>query len=209
MRIWAIAAAAALSAMAASGAEKPVPVGAFRAIEASAGMSVTIEPGAPSATLSGDPRYFDRVIVEMSGDTLRISRKSWSNWGSSWRDQVHVRVTGPADLARIVASSGADVTALSIAARDLDVRASSGAELRVAGSCANLQAEASSGADLDARQLKCQTVEARASSGADLDVFAETTARASASSGADATVHGPGVLTERSSNSGGSARKAS
>jgi hypothetical protein len=209
MRALVLAAAAAAASILAAADERPVAIGAFSAIEAAAGMSVTVEPGAPRATLVGDPRYFDRVIVEVQGDTLKISRKSWTSWGSSWRDQVKVRVTGPADLKRLAASSGADLTAVKLVGGAVDLDASSGAELKVAGTCTTLRAEASSGADLDARKLICQDASASASSGADLDVYAEKTARGGASSGADVTVHGTANLVEKSSSSGGSVRKSS
>jgi hypothetical protein len=209
MRLLGLAAATAMVAMTAAADEKPVAIGPFSGIEAAAGMSVTVTPGAPSATLVGDPRFFDRVIVDMRGDTLRITRKTQMGWGFSWRDQVTVRVTGPADLKRLAASSGAELTAESLAGGDVDLEASSGAELIVGGSCGTVRADGSSGADLDARRLKCKDANARASSGADVDVYADKTARANASSGADVTVYGPGTLVEKSSSSGGGVRKAS
>jgi hypothetical protein len=209
MRALVLAAAALAASWMAAADEKPVAIPTFSAIEAAAGMSVTVAPGAPLVTLIGDPRYFDRVIVAVQGDTLTISRKSWTKWGSSWRDQVKVRVTGPADLRRLAASSGADLTVPKLVGGAVELDASSGAELKVAGTCTTLSAEASSGADLNARQLICQEASARASSGADLDVYAEKTARGRASSGADVTVHGPANMVEKSSSSGGSVRKAS
>lgn len=207
MRLWILAAMAMAAAMTATAEEKAVAIGAFTDIEAATGMTVTVTPGAPSATLVGDARYFDRVIVEMRGDTLSIRRKSWG-WGSSWRDQVKVRVTGPAALKRLAASSGAELSVANLVTTDLVLEASSGAELEVAGACQTLRADASSGADLMARKLICQDVTANASSGADADVYAEKTARGGASSGADVTIYGPATLVDKSSSSGGSVRKA-
>lgn len=182
---------------------KTVAVTPFTAVEVSAGVDVAFSPGAPSAVLTGDERYFDRITVTQKGETLSIGRRT-QGLMEAWNDPVTVALTGPAALTRIAASSGADINATAVAAADLSVSASSGAVVRVSGTCAALDADASSGASVQASALQCADATGAASSGGQTHMFAATTARARASSGGAVRVHGPASLVERSESSGGS-----
>jgi hypothetical protein len=202
MRLLGLAIGAFAVAGTAVGAEQPVPIGPFAAIEASSGIDVTFSPGPPSAVLVGDAAKFDRVDVRVEGDRLIVRRKGGILVGA-WRGEVKVRVTGPAQLTALTASSGANLEATGIAASDLRLTSSSGADLRVSGVCENLRADASSGSDLNAKDLICADVSAEASSGADAIVHAEKSLRAGASSGGDVAHYGPASAVDVRESSGG------
>jgi hypothetical protein len=202
MREFGLAALALVLLGAAAASEQAVPIGPFTAIEASSGMDVTFSPGPPSAVLVGDATKFDRVEVRVEGDRLLVRRKSGRMFGT-WRGEVKVRVTGPAALTALTASSGADLDATGVVARVLRLSSSSGADLKISGTCEDLSADASSGADIAAKNLICGNVRVDASSGADAVVHAEQSIRASASSGADVVYSGPVGAIAVSESSGG------
>ena len=184
-------------------ASRAVQVGAFSAIDASRGLRVTVTPGAPSVTLAGDPNYFDRVKVEVVGDTLKLSRVTgfaW-HWGG-WRDQVVLRVTAPT-LTAAEASSGSDVKISLLAAGALSLSASSGGDIRIDGTCGALTASASSGGGVGAKGLRCSSAIGHASSGGDVSVFATVSASGHASSGGDVSIYGPARIDEVDESSGG------
>ena len=198
-----LAYAAAAPANADPATTRAVPVGAFSGVQASEALAVTVTTGAPSVTLVGDPRYFDRVQVRVTNGTLRLSRVAGGTWHwGGWRDEVKVRVTAPT-LSSVEASSAADITVRAIEAGGLSLTASSGADLVIDGKCGALTATASSGADVHAEKLICNSATARASSGADVIVFATASASGDASSGGDVLIRGPARIGDTSESSGG------
>ncbi|KRA45593.1 head GIN domain-containing protein [Devosia sp. Root635] len=133
-----------------------------------------------------------------------------------------IDITLPA-LTGLEASAGADVRAEGITSDQLDVTASSGAnislpdarlgtvragsssgaDLTLSGTADSISAEASSGADLDAADLVAATAKAEASSGADVSVHATARLAVNASSGGDVNVHGNPAERDVDTSSGG------
>lgn len=181
---------------------KSYSLSGFDEVDVSAGVDVVLKQGPFAVSVDAPRGYLDQLNIELEGSRLVISRKShmlWIGSGPSYK----VTVTAP-DYKAIETSSGADVLADNLAFKDLRVSVSSGADVKISGTCAGLRVNASSGADFKGDDLKCQTAEAEGSSGADILAFATASARGHASSGADIRFSGNPAQVDKSSSSGGS-----
>lgn len=176
----------------------------FDKVDVSAGIEAVVLQGAfdvKAETTKGES--FDNLIVEVKGDTLRISRKSSiMNWSG---EQYLVTVSAPAYSA-LEASSGSRLEGANLTLKDLSVQVSSGASMELAGACGALNLEISSGANFDGEDLRCATAMVEASSGASVDAFASQLADGAASSGANVTFHGQPKQVREDTSSGGSVR---
>ncbi len=175
----------------------------FRKVDASAGVEVVLAQGAfdvKAETTEG--QGFDKLIVEVNGDTLRISRKS-QMWTMGGGPRYRVTVSAPA-YSEIEASSGASLTGESLRLDAIEVDVTSGASVRLAGACTSLDLEMSSGASFSGDELRCDTAKVYASSGASAQAFAARSAKGSASSGASVSFSGNPAEVERDTSSGGS-----
>lgn len=174
----------------------------FDRVEVSAGVDTVINQG-PFDVKAEIKRGkdFDNLIVEVNGDTLRISRRSnMFTWGNG--PDYRVTVSAPSYSAFDV-SSGASVNGGNLSLKDVDVNISSGANATLRGTCARLDLDISSGAHFDGEGLHCEVAKVDASSGASADAFATQLADGNASSGGSVTFHGsPAKFTEDSSSGG-------
>ncbi|MBX3428983.1 MAG: DUF2807 domain-containing protein [Hyphomonadaceae bacterium] len=175
----------------------------FTKVEASAGTDVQVAVGgAFSVEVTG--RDANRIVTRVRGDTLVVEPVH----GFSWRGrQANVRVTMPR-LEGLSASSGADLIATGVNGGDIALDSSSGADLRVSGTCDRFTADASSGSDIDARNLRCQNGSVDVSSGADARVFADGRLDVDASSGGGVVAYGNPGIGNIDLSSGGSLRRA-
>lgn len=208
----------------ASAETRSFDVGAFTAIDVSAGIEVVFEAGpAQSISVENKKGDFSDIDVSVRGDTLVLKRKK-QNWGwnarrlgysvsvmapqisgleaSSGSDVAGTGMSG--DAIEIEVSSGADVSVASVNGRTVSVQTSSGSDATVSGVCTTVRAQASSGSDLSARDLICENAEANASSGSDISLHATTRLDADASSGADIDVYGGPTDVNTDKSSGGS-----
>jgi len=202
MRLFLAASALVLTMAGAAHAEVRNLTG-FTKVAANAGTDVEVTVGgAFRVEVTG--RDAARIITRISGDTLIVEPQR----GFSWRGrQANIRVTMPrAD--GFSASSGADLIATGVNAQDISLDSSSGADLRVSGSCRTFTADASSGADLDARNLRCESGAVDVSSGADARVFATGRIDIDASSGGGVLAYGNPGVGDIDLSSGGSFRRA-
>jgi len=174
----------------------------FDKIDLSAGVETVLRQGAfdvKAETTKG--KSFDNLIVEVDGDTLRISRKSsMFNWST---EEYRVTVSAPAYSA-LEASSGSRMEGENLTLKNLRVEVSSGASMELGGACDELDVDISSGASFDGANLRCATAMVDASSGASADAFASRLADGQASSGASVTFHGQPQEVREDSSSGGS-----
>ncbi|ADY30318.1 MULTISPECIES: head GIN domain-containing protein [Cellulophaga] len=99
------------------------------------------------------------------------------------------------------ASSGADIQ-IALVANSVNADCSSGADIKLSGKTNNLTVNASSGSDIDAYELKTKTCDADASSGADISVDVSDSLIADASSGADIKYSGTATVKKNKSSSG-------
>ena len=201
-------------------------VGAFDAIDISAGLDLSFETGtAQSVSVENTKGDFSDIDVLVRGDTLVLKRKK-QNWGwNNRRLKYSITVTAPqisgveassgsdvsgsgmsGEQVFVDVSSGADVSITGIDGGTVTVETSSGSDATVSGTWLTVRAESSSGSDLTARDLICQDGYADASSGSDISIHVTGSVNAEASSGADVDVYGSptDVVTDKSS--GGSVK---
>ena len=117
----------------------------------------------------------DDIKIRMDDDRLYVSRKS----GGLWKDnkaRVTVFVTAP-EIEELKASSGSSLKASGLTSPELEVDVSSGASVKLSGTCGELEIDASSGASLSAKELQCQSVEVSANSGASIKTYASQSCR--------------------------------
>jgi hypothetical protein len=173
-----------------------------------------------------DQALLDSVIVEQSGDILKIHRKdlgllkSLTTMFNSPSPKVYIHLpkldaatsSAGADLSiealsaeslDLSVSSGADITAVQLTVNSINGNSSSGGDLRLGGTCTDGNLSVSSGADIEAEYLKCVSIKVDASSGGDAAVYASEQLRANASSGADIEVHGEASQMSITTSSGG------
>ena len=194
---------AVLVALPAFADSKTYNLSGFDRVDVSAGIEVTFSQGPFSVKVDEPDGNFDRLIVEVRGNTLKIGRRN--NW-LDWRGVDYSATVSAPNLTAIDASSGSAFEGHNLSLRDLKVDVSSGANVEVSGSCAGLRVDVSSGADFEGEAMKCETASVDASSGADADAFATRSASGNASSGGNVTFHGKPVEFIKDTSSGGSVR---
>ena len=107
-------------------------------------------------------------------------------------------------LQGISAAAGAGVRAEGLAAStDLDVEASSGADVTLQGACQSLNAEVSTGASIDASALTCTAGEAEASTGGDMHINVNGPLNVEASTGGAIYTQGDAKIGEIELSTGG------
>lgn len=178
----------------------------FTRISASAGTRVEVEVG-PAFSVDVSGRDAERVVTRVSGDTLIIEPRR-TNWlfQRGPRDAV-IRVAMPR-VHGLDASSGATVRTRGVNGGAIELEASSGANLHVAGVCSNFTADASSGAGIRAEELRCETGSVDVSSGASVHIFASNRINVDASSGGDVIAHGNPGIDQIDLSSGGTFRRS-
>lgn len=186
---------------------KSYALSGFNTVSAYAGVNVVLNQGPFAVQASEASGNFDKLVVEVRGSRLIVSRTSSPFWWSpAPMRRYTVTVTAP-DYVAVEASSGSTVTGR-ISAGDLAASSHSGATLRLYGACASIRAEASSGATLGGQDMRCHKAQLSVNSGASLRAFADTEANSNASSGGNIVVHGNPASVERHTSSGGSIRMA-
>lgn len=202
MRLFLAASALVLTAAGVAQAETR-DLSGFTKVEANAGTDVQVTVGgAFRVEVTG--RDADRIVTRVVGDRLIVEPQR----GFSWRGrQANVHVTMPRTDG-LSASSGADLIATGVNADQINLDSSSGADLRVSGTCRSFNADASSGADIDARNLQCQDGSVDVSSGADARVYATGRLNVDASSGGGVLAYGNPGIGNIDLSSGGSLRRA-
>ena len=176
----------------------------FQNVDVSAGIRTTVTQGpfdVKAELVKGDS--FDNLIVEVKGDTLHVSRKSyiWDVGGPEY----HVKISAP-DFKSFEVSSGASLKGGNLTLKDVDVGVSSGASVQLDGACTALDLNVSSGASFDGEALRCDSASVDASSGGSADAFATMMADGEASSGASVTFYGKPAQFREDTSSGGSVR---
>ncbi len=177
---------AAVVALPAFADSKTYGLSGFDRVDVSAGIDVTLSQGPFSIRADEPDGNFDKLIVELRGDTLRIWRRNdWFDWRGI---DYSVAVSAP-NYVGLDVSSGARSKATTSSSGHQGRRLLR-ANVELSGSCAGLRVDVSSGADFDGEDLKCETASVDASSSADADAFAARSASSNASSGANVTFHG-------------------
>ncbi len=129
--------------------------------------------------------------------TLPVITALYSSSGADLNSESQIE----ADEIDLNASSGADIQ-ITLVANSVNADCSGGADIKLSGKTNNLTANASSGSDIDARELKTKNCDADASSGADISVDVSDSLIADASSGADILYTGNATVKKNKSSSG-------
>ncbi len=191
----------------------------FDQIEVSRGMNVYITQGSPAkVVVIADSNLHEVIETKVEGGVLKV----YVNENIRTAEEKKVMVTVE-KLTEVKATSGSNVysqnqfmsenlelSATSGANLNMEVNAkylkadcSSGANIHLSGLAKDAELEGSSGANLKGQELKADNCKMRASSGA--NVFASVTGRleAKASSGGNIVYYGEPTSTEIDSSSGG------
>ena len=195
----------------------------FDHIEVSRGLDVYLtQSETESLTVQADENLHDIIITKVENNILKIyteknisyseakkvmvSFKNISKISASSGSDVYSTGFLVVDNLELDASSGADMD-LEVKVKSLHCKASSGGDLKVNGIADALVAIASSGSDINARNLSTLTTNASASSGADIVVNVSQELTAKAASGADITYLGNPETINKSNEVSGSIKQ--
>jgi hypothetical protein len=196
----------------------------FTQVKASEGIDVYITQGQKaSIEVEADDNIISLIATDINNGVLTVHAKE--SIGRAKSKKVYVQLP---TIERIVSTSGADVIASDIlVVEDLEVKSnsgadveiqvraasvscstSSGADIKISGTADSLEADASSGSDIKARDLKVKTCNASASSGADITIHVSEKLIANSSSGGDINYYGnPESVSKNKSSAGGVHKK--
>lgn len=195
----------------------------FSTIKASEGLDVYLtQSETESISVEADENLQELILTEIEDGVLKIHTKE--NIGRATSKKIHISFK---TISSIISTSGSDVYATNtITADRLDLKSSSGSDmkldvntsvlncdassgsgLRVSGKTVKLYAEASSGSDIKAADLLAETSEVKASSGADITVNTSKDLTARASSGGDVKYYGNPTNVDKSDSSSGSIKQ--
>ncbi|MDR6300874.1 head GIN domain-containing protein [Mesonia maritima] len=201
---------------------KNIPITeSFTKISAEKGWDVILEKASTAELeIHAHQNLIDIFEYKVEDNTLIISAKN--NIGSAERKEIIVHYTE--NLQRIKASSGTELTSremieqenielkassgaevsLELKTASAEIEASSGAEINLQGTVINCKANVSSGAEIEAKKLRTKTANLKASSGGDLEMSVEKEITASSSSGGSIDYYGnPEQKNIKESTSGG------
>lgn len=198
--------------------------GSFDAIKVSTGIDLYLTMGnTEELKVVADDDIIDDLKTEVEDGTLKIymKRNNWFNWGSGHKTKkVYVTVK---ELGKLSASSGSDVEStntlegeslevkcssgsdlkLEVYYKNLSVDTSSGSDSKLRGKVKTLRVEASSGSDIDAGKLESSICYAKARSGSDVTINVSSELYADASSGSDINYYGSPAIIDIDKSSGG------
>ena len=188
--------------------------GDFTEISASEGLNVLVTQGEGfNIRVEADENIIDLIGTDISEGRLKVHAlknigrgtknvyvtlpKIESLSSSSGADLVVQNVI-KADNLELKATSGSDLR-VELQAIEVTAHTSSGADLKISGTADTLNAHASSGSDLEAQDLEVKVCFAEASSGSDIAVRVSESLKAEANSGGDISYAGdPTVETTHS-----------
>lgn len=148
--------------------------------------------------------YIDKIITTVEGGILKIYVKDRSFINFSWNHESKKVYVSFKELSKLYASSGSDVVSQALLKLgELDMDASSGADIELELEAKNVTAESSSGSDISLKG-KTDDFHVSASSGSDVDAgsFESRKCNASASSGSDVKVYVTEELSANASSGG-------
>lgn len=199
----------------------------FNAIKVSAGIDLYLTMGnSEQVKVVADGDIIDRIITKVENGTLRIYMKKSNlfNWGFNKTRKAYVTVkelealhassgsdvysenTLKGESLEIKASSGSDVK-LDVVYKNLSLDASSGSDAKLTGKAKTFKAEASSGSDITAGNLESAICKVQASSGSDATINVTDELYARVSSGADVRYYGNPSVKDIDESSGGDVKR--
>ena len=195
----------------------------FSAIKATEGLDVYLtQSDNESVSVEADGNLQGLILTEVEDGVLKIHTKE--NIGSATSKKVHVSFR---DISSIISTSGSDVYStntinserldlkstsgsdmkLDVNTSVLNCKSTSGSDLRLSGKTIRLIAEATSGSDIKAADLMAESSQVKATSGADITVNTSKELTAKATSGGDVKYYGNPEKVDKSDSSSGSVRQ--
>lgn len=195
----------------------------FDGIKASRGLDVIlVDSPNKKVIVEANKNLHDHIEIYVEGNTLRIT--SDENIYSADEKKVYVSYT---KLNKIHVNSGASISSeQKVVQKNLDLSATSGADIRLeikaemvttsvtsgammdlSGKVNNHRSKATSGADIRAQDLLSLSTEAKATSGASIRIHAKNEFTGKATSGADVVYYGKPEKISETDNSGGNVRR--
>ena len=192
----------------------------FSSIKATEGLDVYLTQGdTESIVIEADDNLHDLILTHVEDGVLKIHTeknigyasakkvhvafKTISNITSTSGSDVFSTNTITAETLNLKSTSGSDMK-LDVDATVLHCHSSSGSDMRLSGKAKKLIAEATSGSDIKAADLIAESSEVKASSGADITVNTSKELTAKASSGGDIKYYGNPEKVNKSDSSSGS-----
>jgi len=195
----------------------------FDQIEVSRGMNVYISQGNPAkVVVIADNNLHEVIETKVEGGILKVFVNENIRWAKEKKVMVTVEklygvkaTSGSnvysqtqimSDNLEIKASSGANLK-MDVNAKYLKADCSSGANIHLSGLAEKAELEGSSGANLKGRELKSDNCKMRASSGANVFASVVEELEARASSGGNIVYYGEPTSTEIGCSSGGNVNR--
>ena len=203
--------------------EETRQVGQFDQIDVSRGMNVHITLGTPAkVVVIADNNLHEIIETKVEGSVLKVYVNENIRWAKEKKVMVTVeKLTGVStssganawsqnqivseDL-ELRASSGANLT-MDVNAKYLSADCSSGANIKLSGMAKEADLETSSGANLKGEELKTENCKMKASSGGNVSATVNERLEAKASSGGNVMYYGEPKSTDVNTSSGGNIRK--
>ena len=195
----------------------------FSAIKATEGLNVYLtQSDNESISVEADENLQELILTEVEDGVLKIHTKE--NIGRATSKKVHISFK---DISSITSTSGSDVHStntinaerldlkstsgsdmkLDVNTSVLNCKSTSGSDLRISGKTIKLVAEATSGSDIKAADLMAESSEVKATSGADITVNTSKELTARATSGGDVEYYGNPEKVDKSDSSSGSVKQ--
>ncbi|MEC3908269.1 head GIN domain-containing protein [Tamlana sp. 2201CG12-4] len=195
----------------------------FSTIKATEGLDVYLtQSNDESITVEADENLHELILTEVQDGVLKIHTKENIGHASSKKIMVNFK-----DISSIISTSGSDVYStntitadhldlkstsgsdmrLAVNTTSLNCKSTSGSDLRLSGETSKLIAQATSGSDIKAADLMAESSQVKASSGADITVNTSKELTASASSGGDIKYYGNPEKVEKNDSPSGSIKQ--
>ena len=199
--------------------EETREVDEFDQIKVSRGMNVYITQGSPAkVVVIADNNLHEIIRTDVEGDVLKIYTEENIRWAKEKKVMVTVeKLTGVdassgangysqaqimSENLELKATSGANLT-MDVNTKYLKADCSSGANIKLSGLAKEAELEASSGANLKGADLKADYCKMRASSGGNVSSTVVEKLEAKASSGGNIIYYGEPTSTDVDTSSGG------
>ncbi len=198
-------------------------VGEFDQIKVSRGMNVYITQGTPAkVVVIADNNLHEVIETKVEGGVLKVYVNENVRWAKEKKVMVTVeKLSGlettsgsnawsqnqiMSENLELKASSGANLT-MDVNANYLKADCSSGANIKLSGLAKEADFETSSGANLKGEELKAENCKMKASSGGNVSSTVNGRLDAKASSGGNVVYYGEPKETDVNTSSGGNIRK--
>ena len=198
-------------------------VAEFDQIHVSRGMNVYVTQGSPAkVVVIADNNLHEVIETKVEGGILKVYVNENVRWAKEKKVMVTVeKLTGVqttsgsnawsqnqimSENLELKASSGANLT-MDLNAKYLKADCSSGANIKLSGLAKEAELETSSGANLKGEELKAENCKMRASSGGNVSSTVNGRLEAHASSGGNVVYFGEPTETDVNTSSGGNIHK--